>query len=303
MKTIKYNQKRSKDIENLIRESVSRCSAFSVAIIDLNTEEPELFGYHVDEFIYPASCYKVFIGAEVLRQAEVDAELLSLEIEVKSPNDVDKNASIFPHDSRQLLQAGATATIGYLIDVMLTRSDNTASNCLIDLVGRESITEHIIHPYGWHGSEVTRKFLDRSKEEKRYAISETTRSCARHLAEFFFRIEKEELISPFVSSQLKRYMLRAQRNRPGLFLSEYESFYRKGGWLENNLWLQGNDVAEQKIKEKNWAVIRWHNDAGVVRTQKSHYAIAMMSLMKTVSPDEYFDTTSLAQKILTYMEE
>ena len=56
---------------------------------------------------------------------------------------------------------------------MITRSDNTAANCLIDFAQRPKINE-LLHSYGWQGSEVTRKFLKRPVEDEAY------RKVARH---------------------------------------------------------------------------------------------------------------------------
>ncbi len=126
---------------------------------------------------------------------------------------------------------------------------------------------------------MTRKFLDRAKEDKPYQFSSTTLSCARHLAEFFYLVENEKLISPFVSKKLKEYMLRFDRQmyRPkykSLWLEgAYINYYTKGGWLETNLWKNGFKSAIKSIFKKQWAVIRWSNDVGVVTGRNSKYVI------------------------------
>ena len=283
--------------------------------------EPKIFGYNFEHFIYPASVYKVFIGAEALRRIESGDFSLEQVIEVKYPNDVDKDAKIFPGDNRNLLKSGDRVTIDYLLDLMFTRSDNTASNCLIDLVERESITKNIIYKYNWQGSEVTRKFLDRTKEDKPYRYSDTTMTCARHVAEFFYLVEKEELVSPWVSKNLKEYMLRWNTGgRKGLSLSDYISYYRKGGYLENNLYLPfyreyykkagfALDYAAigvfrliKTIVTKGWAFIRWVNDAGVVTGKNSHYVISFFSVNKQINPYKKFNSEKLAKLIFEFME-
>lgn len=302
METIKYNAIRADDILKIASSISHWCTQLSVAIIDLTTHTPEMFGVNIDQFMYPASCYKIFIGAEVLRQIETGKLSLYQKIKVESPNDVDTDPLLFSGDPRSLLLAGDTVTIEYLLDLMLTRSDNTASNCLIDLVGRESINTNIIDRYGWQGSEVTRKFLDRTKEDEPYRSAKSTMSCTRHLAEFFFLVENSKLISRFVSEKLQYYMFRTRGGRAGLNLKEYDSFYRKGGWFENNLWKQDHALAAKNLEEKGWAVIRWDNDAGVVWKNSIHYVVAMMSLTKMRSDNDYFDTEALAKKILAYMK-
>lgn len=246
------NKKRSEDLTKVLNKYGFTKNEIGLAIIDLNEPEPKIFGYNMDHFVYPASVYKVFIGAEVLRQIEIGDFSLDQIVEIKSPNNVDKDARIFPGDTRKLLNAGDKVSIDYLLDLMLTRSDNTASNTLIDLVGRENITKNIIHQYHWQGSEVTRKFLDRIKEDKSYQFSSTTLSCTRHLAEFFYLVETEKLISPFVSKKLKDYMSRWNKDgRKGLNIDDYISYYRKGGWLETNLWTYGFKTVFKSIFKKD----------------------------------------------------
>lgn len=275
------------------------------AVIDLNTATPELFGYNLDHFIYPASMYKVFIAAEVLRRIELGDFSLDQKITVKSPNDVDKDARIFPGDTRKLLYAGDVITIEHLIDLMLTRSDNTASNCLIDLVGRTSITENIIYRYGWQGSEVTRKFLDRIKEEQAYQFSNTTLSCPRHFAEFFYLVDTNRMISPWVSETLRTYMAQFNRqSKLGLWLSDYyTNYYAKGGWLETNLYRHGMIALAKAVIRRGWAIISWSNDAGVVTLPSGkRYVLVVFSITKTLFPNHYFPIQDFACDLIEYLE-
>lgn len=313
--------KRSENLKHLLNNYRFADHEMGIAIIDLHQTEPKIFGYNMEHFIYPASVYKIFIGAEMLRRVELGDFTLEQSVEIKSPNDVDKDTRIFPGDTRKLLNVDDVVTIDYLLDIMLTRSDNTASNTLVDLVGRENITEHIVHAYGWQGSEVTRKFLDRIKEDKPYRFSETTMTCARHCVEFMYLVEKEQLISPFVSQKLKDYMTRWNREgRKGLSLSEYLFVYRKGGYLENNLYEPiyknfyhkagfGLDYAVRgiwnlvkTIFKKGWAFICWSNDVGVIKGKKSQYIIAVFTVTKSLNPRKRFPMQKLAKVIYDFME-
>ncbi len=295
------NKTKTEKLSKLLKENNFLKDEIGVAIIDLY--QSEIFGCNMDHFIYPASIYKVFIGAETLRKVELGDFSFEQTVQIKSPNDVDKDAKIFPGDTRPLLQAGQKVTIKYLLALMLMRSDNTASNTLIDLVGRENITKNIIHTYNWHGSEVTRKFLDRIKEDKPYQFSSTTLTCARHLAEFFYLIETERLVSPFVSKTLKENMLLWNRlGRSGLYIDEYKQYYRKGGWLGTNFWEYGFFAGIKNILKKGWAVIRWSNDAGVVTGKNSKYVIALLTVRKSISPSNHFPIKKFAKVVYDFME-
>ncbi len=274
-----------------------------IAIIDLKEKEPKIFGYNFDKFIYPASVYKIFIGTEVLRKIDIGEFSLDQIIEIKAPNDVDKDISLFPGDTRKLLKSGEKFSINYLLDLMLSRSDNTASNVLIDLVGRENINKNIIQKYNWNGSEVTRKFLGREKEEEKYRYSESTKTCACHVAEFFYLVEKNELISPFVSKKLKKYMLGWNKHgKQGLSLSEYTSYFRKGGWFETNLYKKNILSAVKNIFTKSWALIRWSHDTGVIKGKNSHYVVSVFTISKQVNPYKQFPMEKLAKLIFNFME-
>ena len=320
MKHLLENTTRSVEIKSLLQQNGFSKYEMGIAIIDLNDPESRIFGYNMGHFIYPASVYKMFIGAETLRRIEVGDFSLNQQVTVKSPNDVDKDAKIFPGDPRGLLQAGDTVTIDYLLDLMLTRSDNTASNCLIDLVGRESITENIIHAYGWQGSEITRKFLDRIKEDKSYRYSEATMTCARHTTEFMYLVEQGEMVNRFVSSKLKDYMIRWNREgRKGLTIPEHLFIYRKGGYLENNLYQNifkkyyhksgfGLDYVTgfvnliRTILTKGWAFICWSNDVAVITGESSHYIISVFTVSKSINPRKRFPMERLGRVIHRYME-
>jgi hypothetical protein len=298
------DKNRSQKFSKILTDNGFTRNEISVAIIDLNQTEPKIFGYNFDHFIYPASVYKIFIGAEMLHRIEIGDFALNQIVEIKLPNDLGKDARIFPGDKRKILNVGDKVSIDYLLDLMLTRSDNTASNTLIDLVGRENITENIIHKYNWHGSEVTRKFLDRLKEDKSYQFSTTTLSCARHLVEFFYLVETGRLISPFVSGKLKEYMFRVNRTgKRGLWLEGvYQEYYNKGGWLETNLYKYNILSVLKTILKKGWAIIRWSNDVGVVKGKKSKYVVALLSVNKSILPNNYFPTQKLAKIVYDFME-
>jgi hypothetical protein len=318
MTHLEENQKRSEEIYQIIKSGGfdRKVNQLAVAIIDLKEDNPKIFGVNLDLFMYPASVYKIFIGAEMLRQIELGNYQLGHEVIIKAPNDVDKDTKLFPGDLRPLLKAEDKVTIDYLLDLMLSRSDNTASNCLIGLVGRENITKNLIERNDWNGSGVTRKFLDRTKEDKPYVYAETTKTCVRHVAEFFYLVEKEKLVSQFVSRKLKEYMLRWNRaGRKGFSIPEYVLYYRKGGYLETNLYtsfyakngfgfdmVRGFGSLVKTILTKGWAFLRYMHDAGVVEGKSSKYVVVVFTLSKQLNPRKYFHMDKLAKEVFQYME-
>ena len=130
----------------------------SFAVIDLTGKKPVIGGVNPDNFIYPASVYKMYVAMEILKQVSNGEYSLYKAYLVKSPNDVDRSKEI-DYDPRPLLRNNDTVTINYLLDLMITRSDNSAANCLIDIATRPRINQ-TMHQYNWYGSEVTKKSDD-----------------------------------------------------------------------------------------------------------------------------------------------
>ncbi len=223
------------------------------AVIDLNGRKPLLGGVNMDHFIYPASVYKMYVAMEILKQVSEGKFSLYQSYVVKSPNDVDHTAEI-SWDPRPLLKDGDSVTVDYLLDLMITRSDNSAANCMIDIAGRKNINE-TIHENRWYGSEVTRKFLSRKFEDPGYDTVRSTVTSALHAADFMYKIYNDQLINPWVSKQLK-VLLGGQLDTTKLStgLPHNAIFYHKSGW---------------------WSYFT--NDVGIVEDGQIKYIIALFT--------------------------
>ena len=225
----------------------------SFAVIDLTGKKPVLGGVNFSNFIYPASVYKMYVAMEILKQVSNNEYSLFRQYIVKSPNDVDRSREI-GFDPRPLLKNGDTVTVNYLLDLMITRSDNSAANCLIDIANRKRINQ-TMQENGWHGSEVTRKFLKRTVEDPGYDTVRSTVTNALHAADFMYKIYKNELINPWVSMQLKALLgrqLDTTKLSPGL--PNTAMFYHKTGW---------------------WSY--YTNDVGIVDDGKIKYIISLFT--------------------------
>ncbi len=228
----------------------------SFAVVDLNDKQPVLGGVNYDNFIYPASVYKMYVAMEVLKEISSGDYYLTTSYMVHFPNDVDSVKEI-SWDPRPLLRAGDTVTINYLLDLMITRSDNSAANCLIDVARRDSINS-TIHKYNWYGSEVTRKFLSRKYEDPKYKTVRGTETCALHAADFMYKIYTGKLVNPWVSMQLKALLGRQlDTTKIAAGLPHNTMFYHKSGW---------------------WSY--WTNDVGIVDNGKIKYIIACFTPVK-----------------------
>ncbi len=243
----------------------------SLAVIDLNGKNPRLGGVHYDNFIYPASVYKMYVAAAVLHRISRGKGRLDDPYVAAFPNIVDRSRQI-ESDPRPLLQEGDTVTVNYLLDLMITRSDNSAANCLIDLAGRKNI-DSLLHSYGWHGSEVTRKFLKRKYEDAGYETIRGTETCALHAADFFYRIHARSLADPWVSMQLEALLGRQlDTSKLAAGLPRGAMFYHKTGWFAY-----------------------WTNDVGLVDDGMARYIIScFMPLPEEAALPKYKE---LAEKV------
>jgi beta-lactamase class A len=222
----------------------------SFAVIDLTSDKPKLGGVNYDNFIYPASVYKMYVAAEILHQISEDKYSLYETYIAKSPNVVDKTIGI-KTDPRPLLKDGDTVNVNYLLDLMITRSDNSAANCLIDIAQRKNI-DSLLHSYGWYGSEVTRKFLKRKFEDPGYENIRGTETCALHAADFMYKIYSNSLVNEWVSLQMKTLLGRqVDKSKLAAGLPPSAMFYHKTGWYSY-----------------------WTNDIGIVIDGAVKYIIA-----------------------------
>jgi len=225
----------------------------SFAVIDLNGKKPVLGGVNFDNFIYPASVYKMYVAMEVLKQVSNGEYSLYKPYIVKSPNDVDRSKQI-DYDPRPLLHNNDTVTINYLLDLMITRSDNSAANCLIDVAKRPRINE-TMHQYNWFGSEVTRKFLKRAVEDPGYDTVRSTETSALHAADFMYKIYTHQLVNPWVSNQMKALLARQlDTTKLSTGLPPSAMFYHKTGW---------------------WSI--YTNDVGIVEDGDVKYIISVFT--------------------------
>ena len=222
----------------------------SFAVIDLTGDQPKLGGVNYDNFIYPASVYKMYVAAEVLNQVSQTKYSLYEPYVAKEPNVVDKKSEI-KTDPRPLLKDGDTVNVNYLLDLMITRSDNSAANCLIDIAQRKNI-DSLLHSSGWYGSEVTRKFLKRKFEDPGYEDIRGTETCALHAADFMYKIYSNTLVNEWVSLQMKTLLGRQlDKSKLASGLPQSAMFYHKTGWFAY-----------------------WTNDVGIVIDGDVKYIIA-----------------------------
>ena len=115
----------------------------------LDREEP-IVAVEPDRALYPASMLKTPLAAAVYSLVQ-DGELrLTAEFEVAPAN-------MTANDKPSPLVPGYRARLTELLELMITRSDNVATNMLCDIVGRERATQIVEQRFGLTGTAFRRK--------------------------------------------------------------------------------------------------------------------------------------------------
>ncbi|GJQ61594.1 MAG: serine hydrolase [Melioribacteraceae bacterium] len=225
----------------------------SFAVIDMTNGKNDFAGYSYDNFIYPASVYKMYAGAALLKKCYEGEYDLYRNYVASGHNIVDRTREI-KSDPRSLIEDGDELTIHYLLDLMITRSDNTAANCVIDLANREYINK-MMADNGWEGSEVTRKFLSRKYEDPGFEKIRGTETCALHAADFMYKIANDKLENPWVSNRMEIFLgAQIDKSKLASGLPKDAVMYHKTGW---------------------WSY--WTNDVGFVKAGNLTYVIALFT--------------------------
>ncbi|HLJ82603.1 MAG TPA: serine hydrolase [Candidatus Eremiobacteraceae bacterium] len=122
-------------LDIVVREALKSTDLDTIGhavVIDLQTMRRGR--YRETENIYPASVIKVALMVEAYRQIADGRLDLDTAVTVSAANQT-TTAETTP------LAPGYRATLRELIDLMITASDNIATNELYDLLGRETVTE------------------------------------------------------------------------------------------------------------------------------------------------------------------
>jgi len=166
-----------------------------------NLDTGEVYSYRGNTVMYAASVIKLFILGTA-HQAVADGELTfeteyTLRREVCVPS---CGALTYMHD-------GLVVTVRDLCNLMVILSDNTATNCLIDLLGEDKINR-FIREQGFRDTCLRRKMYD--WERARKGIQNTI--TAEEVGTLLTRMYRGELVSPQASAEMVAILKEQQLN-------------------------------------------------------------------------------------------
>ena len=151
----------------------------SVCVVDLrDASKPRVAGWEADNFVYPASAYKMYVVGELIREVCDGQRSLDDVTTVSERN--------MRPDTR--LTTGQSISLSEVLRLVCQYSDNTAANVAIDVADRQRASA-LLRAMGCTGSDITRKFLPRSREDEGYTTVPGTTSSARHFATFLWATE------------------------------------------------------------------------------------------------------------------
>lgn len=206
----------------------------SICVVDLtDVENPVVAGWNADNFIYPASSYKMYVLGEAIRQVCAGERSLDDPTTVAEVNMREGSA----------LSSGQVVPLSEVLRLMCQYSDNAAANVAIDTVDRKRASA-LLHSLGCNGSEVTRKFLPRTREPSEFTSAPATTSCARHFATFLYAAERGAIGGGRGRALIKGYLATnvQNRNRIGAGLPATASLYSKTG--EWNIFTAESGIVE-----------------------------------------------------------
>jgi beta-lactamase class A len=207
----------------------------SICVVDLSdVTRPRVGEWKGDNFIYPASTYKMYVLGEAIRQVCAGDRSLDDATTVAARN--------VRSDSR--LTTGQVVSLSEVLRLMCAYSDNTAANVAIDTVDRQRASA-LMRALGCAGSDITRKFLSRTLEDAEYTTVPGMMTCARHAATFLWAVEAAAIGGGKGRGLIKAYLAmnetNAHRTRAGLPPSatvcsktgEWNTFTSEAGIVED----------------------------------------------------------------------
>jgi beta-lactamase class A len=226
----------------------------SVCVVDLSDpDHPVVGGWNEQNFVYPASSYKLYVLGEAIRQNLAGEYSLDDIRTVKKHN--------VRGDSR--LEADQKASISEILRLMMMYSDNTAANEAIDLVDRRRASA-LLRSMGCEGSDITRKYLSRTLEDDGYSTVPGTTSCALHFATFLWAVESGAVGGGKGRGLIKGYMgtNETAKNRFRAGLPESATLYCKTGTWDT-----------------------FTSEVAIVEEGKAHYIVCVLTALPSEKAD------------------
>jgi beta-lactamase class A len=201
-------------LEAAIRARIAHLPAATVAVAYRHLARPDSLFIRADTSYHAASTMKVPVMIELFRN--VDAGLMRMTDSIPLANEfrsiVDSSIySLGPgddSDSALYARVGGKVTVGELIDRMITRSSNLATNAVIDLAGAGERITATMRTLGARDIQVRRGVED----GKAYRAGLNNTTTARDLALILSALESGRAASPASTAAMREILMRQEFN-------------------------------------------------------------------------------------------
>lgn len=233
--------------------------------MDLTTGESCML--EADTPIPTASVFKIFVLTELYRQIQEGVLTESYRLKVEKASQGSGILSKFKHEVSLSVHDHAV--------LMMTLSDNTSSDLLFDLVGKNNIRKNIIERLGLSNTRIDQNCT----ELLRAAYAEKAWNGA------YFRCPEGEHDCSTPRDMLR--LLKALHDGELLDHGHNEAVLELMKPSPNNMRIERYLPPKTRVARKTGSVDRLANDAGIVYTPKGDYAIVVFYNGNLASREEY----------------
>ncbi len=205
-----------------------------IAFLFAKINQEAIISINENKVFSSASTIKVVVMLVVLE--EVKNERLSLKENILVKKEQILSDTEFFKEEKEY-------SLYQLIEKMITVSDNTATNVLIELITKEKINRYIKENLKLEKTVLNRKMLDFSSLEK--GIDNFT--TPKEMYEIFRKIFSNEILNPKLIKITKEILLKQEdNNQLNKYFKRNACFYHKTGELD----YLNHDVGVLKIKDE-----------------------------------------------------
>lgn len=238
---------------------------YSLCIKKLDNKEE--FNINENEILPSASTIKVFIMAEAIRQLK-EGILKNERIKINKKEYV-------PYSIISLLSEDSTYTIMDLVTLMMIQSDNTATNVLIDILGKDNINAYI-KSIGCSLTVLERKMMDYNARAKGFE----NKTCAKDLTHFMNLLYEGKI----VDENCSKIMINIMEHQLDSSMMRY--FIPQ----------------EVKIADKVGEIEGIDHDTGIVFTDKVDYIFTMMTYDAQSNNEARFAIANVSKIVFDYFK-
>lgn len=222
-----------------------------VAVMIKNLDTGDTFEYHIDAVMPTASLIKFPVLVELYRQVEQGAVSLDTPVILKESDKVPGSGILTQH-----FNADASLSLHTIARLMITYSDNTATNLILDKIGLESVAKSMTDmglPETQIHSKVFRRDTSIAPERsQKYGLGSTT---AKDMVALLEKLHRRTLLTPHSCEEILSHLITC----------------------DDKSKLARNLPASVKFYHKTGAVNECRTDAGLLLTPKGTLALAVLT--------------------------